>query len=163
MKKHPLGWGAGVGIICAMTSLLTFRDYVATRKPIMELDLLRGASAYVQQYNGESPKEALEYAQKTLAIAGKNKSFKPYAEMLEARVAEISSQIGESSTPDVYRPVLRNISAEIAGVVQDEEARLRRFLPIGVITGIGALSILGMNVHELEKKRIINAQILLQL
>jgi hypothetical protein len=138
------------GGICTLASVLHFSNY-ATKEAGPEVDLLRGTSAYVQQYQGETPKDALEYAQRTLAIVGRNDAFSEDASKLEKELQEISTQIGESKTPSVYQPVLKNIGEKIDDVL-DDKARDKGSLPWGV--GMGALALLnfGLGAYNLGRR-----------
>lgn len=138
------------GGICTLASILNFTNY-ATKESGPEVDLLRGTSAYVQQYDGESPKDVLEYVQRTLAIAGKNESFREGVGKLETQIVEISSQIGDSKTPSVYRPVLKNVGEEMKKVV-DEKAQKSGALPWGI--GLAGLALLnfGMGAYNFGKR-----------
>ena len=108
-----------VGGFCSLASVINLSNYtIGEAGP--EVDLLRGTSAYVQQYQGETPKDALEYAQRTLAIVGRNDAFSEDANKLEKELQKISTQIGEFKTPSVYQPVLKNVGEKIDDVLGDK-------------------------------------------
>jgi len=139
------------GGIWALASVFNLSNY-ATKETGPEIDLLRGTSAYVQQYRGETPKEALEYTQRTLAIVGKNDAFSEDASKLEKELQEISTQIGESKTPSVYQPVLKNVGEKINKVLDDKSGN-EASLPIGL--GLGALALLnfGVGAYHLSRRK----------
>jgi hypothetical protein len=135
------------GGLCTLASVFNFSDY-ATKEAGLEVDLLRGTSAYVQQHQGETPKDALEYAQRTLAIVGKNDAFSEDVSKLEKELQEISIQIGESKTPSVYQPVLKNVGEKIDDIL-DDKARKGVSLLLGIVTGATALLNFGAVAYKL--------------
>ena len=139
-----------VGGFCSLASVINLSNYtIGEAGP--EVDLLRGTSAYVQQYQGETPKDALEYAQRTLAIVGRNDAFSEDASKLEKELQEISTQIGEFKTPGVYQPVLKNIGEKIEDVLNDK-ARSEVHLFGGIMTGTLALWSFGLGAHHLGRR-----------
>ena len=138
------------GIVCTFASIFNFTNY-ATKESWPEVDLLRGTSAYLQSYQGETPKDALDYAQRTLAIVRKNEAFGEDAGKLEKELQEISTQIRESKTQSVYQPVLENIGEKIDDVLNDK-ARSAGSLPFGIATGALALLNFGLSAHSFCRK-----------
>ena len=126
-----------IGGICGLASGLHTFDYV-TKEGGYEVDLLRGASAYVQEYDGETPKEPLEYVNNTFNVVRNNQAFKQPISELEIEVSKISEQIGDSTNPSVYKPVLNEVSSKISKVVNDK-AGSRGDLPWALWFGTLAL------------------------
>lgn len=77
-----------------------------------ENDLLSGASAYIEQYEGENPKEVLNYAKQTLEIVARNKDI-PSEEIskLEQEISTINEEISDS--PEIYKPVLNSTGKKL--------------------------------------------------
>ena len=142
------------GGICSLASVLLFSNYT-TKEAGFEVDLLRGTSAYVQQYQGETPKDALEYAQRTLAIVGRNDAFSEDANKLEKELQKISTQIGEFKTPSVYQPVLKNVGEKIDDVLddRDDKARIKGGLLMGIACIPLALLNFGVATYHLSRRK----------
>jgi hypothetical protein len=100
---------AGIGM--GALSALNFGLYATNTVTSYESQLLRGTAGYVRQYEGQNPKEALDYAQKTLKLTEQFQPEKIGA--LEKELSEISTQIGETPSPNVYKPVLSSVGEKI--------------------------------------------------
>jgi len=158
MSKRLGLFNIAVGGICTLASVLNFSSY--TKKEAgLEVDLLRGTSDYLQQYQGETPKDAFEYAQRTFAIVGRNDAFSKDVNKLERELQEISTQIEESETKtssfyqpiSVYQPILKNIGEKIDGILDDKE-RSKSHLLLGGVMGFFALSNFGFGAYHLGRR-----------
>lgn len=138
------------GAICTLGSILHFTDY-ATKQKGYEVDLLRGSSALVQKYEGSSPKEPLAYLQRTIETVKQNTVFQESVGELEKEVQEVSTQIGESNNPMIYKPVLKNIGDNIDAILKEKAA------DSGDVTwGIGLASLalinFGLGINNFVKR-----------
>ena len=110
-----------IGILAGVTSGLNFGNYYNRRVDTYEVKLLRGAADYFQNYKGNNPKEALDYAQRTLKIAEQTNFQPEKVSELEREVSIAIEQVGESST--IYKPVLNDIGKkfEDASIVKKKK------------------------------------------
>ena len=138
------------GLICSLGSISNFTNY-ATKEKGFEVELLRGSSAYVQQYEGESPKEPLAYLQTTMDIAKRNNAFQERVSELEKEVQEVSTQIGESKSPMVYKPVLKNVGEKVDAIVRAKAVKSYTIL-FGI--GLAGLSLInfGIGAYNFSKR-----------
>ncbi len=130
-----------IGGACMFFSGITLSFAIYGYEPkqnIPELHMLEGISSYIQQqYEGENPKNVLEYVQKTLAIVRKNEKFREDVSKLEKEVKDIITEIGESENPSVYQPVLENIGKKIKNIELSYEEPTKRWSYIfSILLGI---------------------------
>jgi hypothetical protein len=151
MSTSSWKFSLSIGILCGFTSFLNLYNS-AVREEGSEIDLLRGTSAYVKQYKGESPRAALDYTQTTLEIVKCNENLRESANKLEKEVKDINSQIGDSKNPGVYAPVLQDVGAKIDGILKDK-ARSPESLPFGVLCGACGLISLGLAAKQFQEKQ----------
>lgn len=98
------------GVLTGAISLMNFTAYVTKDADTYESQLLRGTAGYIQNYEGETLKPALDYTQRTLEIT---RQFQPEKiGALEKEVSEISAQISETNS-QIYKPILKNLAEEI--------------------------------------------------
>lgn len=140
-----------IGGICSLASVLHFSNYIA-KEAGPEVDLLRETSAYVQQYQGETPKDVLKYAQKTLAIVGRNDAFSEDTSKLEKELQDIKVQIEESKNQSIYPQDLKNIGGKINDIL-DDKARSKWSLPCGVVMGALALIYFRKGIYNLCRQK----------
>lgn len=116
---------------------------------VPEMDLLRGTSAYLQQYSQQNPSEALDYTLRTLEIVGRNNSSIQGISDLEKELSQISSSIGITTQISVHLPAL-NSAVEKMKNIADKNARNSSNLWEGIFTGLLAITILD---YPYRKKR----------
>ncbi len=138
MTKITKRLGVVAGTCFAVASALNFVSYYS--KPVIpEAELLKSTAAYVQRYEGESPKEAIQYAQDTLKIAQRNNALLEDVKGLEKELVGISEGIGESKNPVVYRPVLKEFGSNIEKIA-DKNSRSSWALWVGILHGVASLA-----------------------
>ncbi|RME53340.1 hypothetical protein D6783_02155 [Candidatus Woesearchaeota archaeon] len=113
-------------------------DYVR-REAGPEVEFLRAASAYLQEYQGETPKEAIDFTLRTLQLVEQNDAFKKDVSALEKELLEIRDQIGESRRPYIFRPVLDNVEEQIERMLKDKARPEEPLYPVclGLLGAIG--------------------------
>ena len=127
-----------VAVFAGLLSMNYFTDYTTKKVGNYEAQLLRGTAAYVEKYDGESPKDALGYAQRTLEIVRATNFEQQKVRQLEDEVYEIKAQLDGSISKNVYKPVLESIGKKIEKVgTKKEKANFKVF--IGGIWGTCAL------------------------
>ncbi|MHA1151032.1 MAG: hypothetical protein ACTSR8_22660, partial [Promethearchaeota archaeon] len=99
----------------SFTSIFLGHYFLREKGP--EVDLLKGISGYTEQYEGETPGDALRYVQETLKLAGKNETLREYVGKLEKEISEIIPYLKDPKTPNIYKPVLNDISLKIDKIV----------------------------------------------
>jgi hypothetical protein len=123
---------AGIGF-AACTGLYFGCYYGKQNAPGM--DMLKGTSAYVQQYKGENPSEALNYAKLTLELVGKKNPNLQKITYLEEEIYKINDEIGNSTNPNIYKPVLLNVGNKMKGIVRDN-TRYQGYFWIALLCGL---------------------------
>ena len=157
VKRKGIMFGAACAALavgCGVLASLGDKDYNAEYNPEqLKLDyaLLNGTSAYIQQYQEKTPKDAFEYIQKTLSVVKKNKAFMEKAGKLESEVQRASSEIGNLENPEVYRPVLKNINGKIKKMYNNNPAKESVFSLAGTVI-IGFISA-SLSLYGFSKRK----------
>jgi hypothetical protein len=97
--------------------------FIYNSKPYMpEMDLIKGASAYIQQYDGDKPSDAIVFAKQTLDIAArKNPDIKGISD-LEKEISLINLDQGNTANPVIYKPVLKSVGDKME-LIADKNPR----------------------------------------
>jgi hypothetical protein len=136
------------GILFGVGSALRFTFYFS--KPNMpEMDLLRCASAYVQQYDGQNPREALDYAQRTLQVVAQEN---PEISELEKELSQVNEEIGTSQNRSIDQPVLESIGEKMEDI-SDKNSRSSETFWEGIWYGVASLAFLA-NPYTWRRKAI---------
>lgn len=148
MKDNNRGNKLGLiaGTVLLAVSAIKWGYYLG--KPnVPEMDLLRGTSAYLQQYSEQNPAEALDYTQRTLEIVARNNPNLQGISDLEKEISQISSDIQRSSNISVYLPIL-NSAGEKMRTIADLNTRYSPDLWEAIFTGILAIVILDYSYRQ---------------
>ncbi|MEK6858448.1 MAG: hypothetical protein AABX53_00880 [Nanoarchaeota archaeon] len=139
-----------IGTIFGIASALQFTAYFS--KPnIPEMGLLRSASTYIRQYDGQNPREALDYIQRTLqVIAKKNPEIQEISE-LEKGLSQVNEEIGTSQNRMVYQPVLKSIGDKMRDA-SEKNSRNSWTLWAGILNGAASLTYL-TNPYNWRRKK----------
>ena len=134
MRKLPLF----VGTFCAAASAVEFWQYFS-KPDTFEADALRGASAYVQQYNGAEPNQALDYAQHTLDIVAHDGFHIPELSELEQEISTTREQMGDVTFPPIYQALLEPLGEKMENIADNHRRDLANlFWGLGLL-GLSAL------------------------
>ena len=129
-----------LGIAMGGISMASFGGYLTKKVESYESRLLRGTAEYIRQYEGETPRQALDFVSRTLEIT---RQFQPeQIGALEIEVFEINSQIGETSSPRIYKPVLVGISERIEDASEKRDNGIGGLFMVGAVSSLLSLSLL---------------------
>ena len=126
------------GTFCATVSALSFVEYFS-KPDTFEADALRGASAYVQQYNGAEPNQALDYAQHTVDIVAHDGFHIPELSELEQEISTTREQMGDVTFPPIYQALLEPLGEKMENIADNHRRDLANlFWGLGLL-GLSAL------------------------
>ena len=125
------------GICFGVVSALQFARFF-TNPNLPEADMLKTASVYVQTYEGESAKDALDYVEDTFRVAERNPKLSEGVKGLEKELSQISVEIGESTNPMIYKPVLHDFGERMESIA-DKNKRNPWILWAGIFNGLASL------------------------
>lgn len=148
MRRNRAILSLGAALVGGISAIPSLSRY-CVKEAGLEVDLLRGTSAYLNTYSGESPKEAIEYAQETIKIAGKNEILREDISKLEKEIQDIS-KIEEFPSATIYEPILKSVGEKIDNILKDK-ARKESDLYLGVGLTMLALLNLGFGINNLVK------------
>src|SRR3989344_4793673 len=125
------------GMCFGIASALQFASYYG--KPnINEADLLRSTATYIQQYEGQNPREVGDYAQITLRVAAQENPGVPEISKLEKELTSIIEEIGNSQNRSIYRPLLTHLGEKMEHI-SDENSRSSWTLLAGILSGVASV------------------------
>lgn len=145
--------GFAIGSLNVAMSTVNMGFYFS--RPADQIEALEKASAYLQQYEGENPQDALDYAQQRLAVV--NKEEIPRLSELERGITTVRNQVGNNSIAN--QRLLDNLGELIEYTAEHYDGGMNLLagaveIPVaGLVFGAAYLfRKIGKRIEELENK-----------
>lgn len=122
-----------------------------------ETDLLNGAAAYVEQYDGSKPADALQYMLQTIDAVEESKNNVKGLSQLEKNVAEVRDEViylqDYRNPPTLYHAALEEAAGQARAVVRENKPS-RAPTIAGAITFSAGVALLALSaVYAYRKKK----------
>ncbi len=139
------GFSGGISILAGLIGAYTLAGYMC--QPHLEsMDVVKGEAAYVEQYNGPKPAEALEHSLETLNIIREsNPNYEEDFQALESEIRQYQGALSGIDNELLYSPVLDDVSSRLE-TFADEHTKDGWLLLLGsgacvasILNGVDAL------------------------
>ena len=121
-----------------------FLGHYYTNTETDETALLRATAEYIDEYDGSTANQALDYIESSVESVAENLDVAEVSE-LEAQIGAVDPQL-RGTTSIIYEPVLESIGDSMDSIA-NQYGRNSEALACGLVSGIGFLSFLGMGLY----------------
>lgn len=151
--KTKIGFIAGGVLAAAGITLMAAQP---KNQMTYEDDLLNGAAAYVEQYDGDKPADALQYLLQTIDVAEESGKVQRLSQ-LEKSVSDIRDEVvflgGYRNPPKLYHAALEDTAEQARNVIR-ENTPSRAPIVLGYIAALsGVLSLLYSFTAPIRKNK----------